>query len=538
MITILNGKLTIPESERFIGFAGDNLARTIEFLISGLKDADRIYRLYLTFDDGTVNHFVLPAKVTGEGVLLTWNVKREHIFKSGNVRVQIKAFSQTGIVYHTRPDTLIVGNSAEFSDTFNVHNSEFLEYEEMLNNLKAEVSDICVMTPYIGENGNWYVYDAERGEYTDSGRPSCADGADITVDQTFDALSENPQSGKAVAEALADITVGDTEEIIVEQSYNPASSNAQSGKAVAQAISQVNTSESGNCWQRKKFSAATYVKLDEMINTGSSDYDIFVVTLGPDLIVDDMSDEPFIAYIDGEHNGNVLMMDMGTGEWWQYKYKSNNINKVNNPHFVFIGHFMSRSFVANYPFNRYKLYLFEYEGDNEIPAGTYLGRYDTANGETYLEFTSSVPDGKVYTLNFADLAVEIDGVQDFIYAGKFNTQSHFKNYGYELNKIYLFCLGGGLAQNIGISGGYYTGMLSDTAYAQGERVLLFTSFVPDGKHYSMDLGAYELTASSVFQTEDTAIKDEGEYFVSGTVEGALQELGAALYGVTDLLSDI
>ncbi len=205
MITILNGKLTIPESERFIGFAGDNLARTIEFLLSGLKEADRIYRLYLTFDDGTVNYFVLPHKVVKDGVLLTWNVKKEHIYKSGNVRVQIKAFSDTGVVYHTRPDTFIVGNSAEFSDSFSNGNSEFLEYEEMLNNLKAEVSAICTMTPYIGDNGNWYIYDSDKGGYIDSGRSSFAEGQTITVDQTYSSKSENPQSGKAVAQALAGV---------------------------------------------------------------------------------------------------------------------------------------------------------------------------------------------------------------------------------------------------------------------------------------------------------------------------------------------
>ncbi|MBQ4569243.1 MAG: hypothetical protein IJA62_04230 [Ruminococcus sp.] len=209
MITILNGKLTIPESERFIGFAGDNLARTIEFLLCGQKEADRIYRLYLTFDDGTVNHFVLPSAVTKDGVLLTWDVQKGHIFKSGNVRAQIKAFSGTGVVYHTRPDTFIVGNSAEFSDFFGTENSEFLEYEEMLNNLKAQVQEICTLAPYIGENGNWYIYDATKGEYVDSGRSSYAEGQTITVDQTYSPKSENPQSGKAVAQAVAGVKLSE-----------------------------------------------------------------------------------------------------------------------------------------------------------------------------------------------------------------------------------------------------------------------------------------------------------------------------------------
>lgn len=172
MITILNGKLTIPESERFIGFAGDNLRRTIRFLISGAEEADRIYRLYLTFDDGTVNYFVLPSEVTDEGVVLTWQVLKEHIFMSGCVKAQIKAFSDAGAVYHTTTDRFIVGDSAEFSDYLAGQSTEFLQYEQRLNELAQIASDICVLMPFIGENGNWYIYDADKGEYMDSGKPS------------------------------------------------------------------------------------------------------------------------------------------------------------------------------------------------------------------------------------------------------------------------------------------------------------------------------------------------------------------------------
>lgn len=172
MITVLNGKLTIPESQRFIGFAGDNLVRTIQFLILNQKETDRIYRLYLTFDDDTVNYFTLPSRLTDAGVVLTWDVRQEHIFKSGNVKVQIKGFSQNGVVYHTTKDTFIVGNSAEFSDNIKKSNTEFLQYEEKLNSLKEYIDEAVLLAPYIGDNGNWFIYDSALGEYKDSGKSS------------------------------------------------------------------------------------------------------------------------------------------------------------------------------------------------------------------------------------------------------------------------------------------------------------------------------------------------------------------------------
>ena len=190
MITILNGKLTIPESERFIGFAGDNLRRKIEFLVSGIYEADRIYRIYLTFDDGTVNYFTLPFEVTDLGVVLTWDVLREHIFKSGCVKVQIKAFSDNGVVWHTNTERFIVGESTELTEEFAKQNTEFLRYEERLNNLSKEISEICVLMPFVGDNGNWYIYDAQACEYKDSGKPSVAiaDGVKIS-DGDIDKLS-------------------------------------------------------------------------------------------------------------------------------------------------------------------------------------------------------------------------------------------------------------------------------------------------------------------------------------------------------------
>lgn len=183
MITILNGKLTIPEEERFIGFAGDNLARKIEFVLSDITKENSVYRLYLTFDDGTVNYFRLPSKLTEEGVVLTWDVEQKHIFKSGNVKAQIKAFTERGVVYHTTSDTFFVGNSAEFSDSIIEGNTEFLEYEKTLNNLIESIKDVCVLMPYVGDNGNWYIYDSESGEYMDSGKPSVGLAEDFTFEE-------------------------------------------------------------------------------------------------------------------------------------------------------------------------------------------------------------------------------------------------------------------------------------------------------------------------------------------------------------------
>lgn len=169
MITISDGKLTILEGQRFIGFTGDNRHTQKKFFIRNNPESGWIYRLYLTFDDGTHNHFVLPATVSKDGTWLTWNVEEGHIFKSGLVKAQIKAFSGDNEVYHTTSDVFMAGKSTEEDNEFKNSNSEFLLYEKTLNDLYKKMLDASAKMPYIGANGNWFTYDVDKGEYVDSG---------------------------------------------------------------------------------------------------------------------------------------------------------------------------------------------------------------------------------------------------------------------------------------------------------------------------------------------------------------------------------
>lgn len=76
--------------------------------------------------------------------------------------------------------------------------------------------------------------------------------SDITVDQAYDATSSNPQSGTAVAQAVAQ--AGGT----VDQQYNASSTNAQSGTAVAGAIAGV-----------KQVPASTSADADKVLTVNS-----------------------------------------------------------------------------------------------------------------------------------------------------------------------------------------------------------------------------------------------------------------------------
>lgn len=149
MITIQNRKIRVPKDEAFIGFAGDNNGLCLEILVAGKKEPNWLYKLYLLFDDGTCNYFILDSKITESGTVLTWNILKEHIYKSGVVQMQIKAFQNTSVVYHTNTAALVVGDSIEFSDYFAVKDNQlFADIEAQMEELLARLENLEI------ENGS------------------------------------------------------------------------------------------------------------------------------------------------------------------------------------------------------------------------------------------------------------------------------------------------------------------------------------------------------------------------------------------------
>lgn len=144
MITIKSdGRLVIPEEDVLIGYAGDNLNATKEFFVEGRTDLSLAYRMYLIFDDGTSNFFLLSKSIQLGGTKLVWNVTNDQIYKSGIVKMQIKASNTSGLVFHTKMTSLLVQRSIEFAEVYSEKvNSEFLQHEQNLNNMIAACAEL------------------------------------------------------------------------------------------------------------------------------------------------------------------------------------------------------------------------------------------------------------------------------------------------------------------------------------------------------------------------------------------------------------
>lgn len=176
MITVQSGKLTIPEEDRFVGFAGDNLGNSKRFCLPGQSVNSGNYTLCLRFDDDSVTVIPLTKSFSDNTLYLTWSIRREHLLKAGIVMAQLKSVDSNEVVMHSSCDYFIVANSAELADD---NSTEYIVREELEERMTAFLEQIRDSAPYIGTDGYWYVYDVGSDGYERSIK------AGVTIDSTM-----------------------------------------------------------------------------------------------------------------------------------------------------------------------------------------------------------------------------------------------------------------------------------------------------------------------------------------------------------------
>lgn len=160
MITINSGKIMIPRTERFVGFAGDNLHKTVQFYITP-AESNCTYNLILSFSDNSVRIVPLSTESADDGLILTWNVRARHLPTPGMVWAQIKIeSSNSDTEFYTGKNFFIVGDPGSADDESTPDTSFD---ERVLNAVRARF-------PYIGTDGYWYIFSFDTGEYIRSVR--------------------------------------------------------------------------------------------------------------------------------------------------------------------------------------------------------------------------------------------------------------------------------------------------------------------------------------------------------------------------------
>ena len=206
MITIQSGKLSIPEDERFIGFAGDNTVVTKEFHILRRVVPSSEYTLCLRFDDGNVKTVPLRSAQFGSDVRLTWEIERDDLASTGIVTAQVKMTDGNGNVQHTTKDYFLVGTSVELDDEG--REIEHINRSQLEESIKEAVEGIEAKSSYLGDDGYWYVFDKDNEEFFKTGYRGR-----LSVDSQMDEHSLNPVSNSTVTAYVSEQIAGIRQEI-------------------------------------------------------------------------------------------------------------------------------------------------------------------------------------------------------------------------------------------------------------------------------------------------------------------------------------
>ena len=163
MITIQNGKLMIPDSDRFVGFAGDNTVNTKQFTMIDFTQENCAFTLCMRFDDDTVRSVPLSAQRDQGDTVLTWQIRKEDLCSSGVVQVQVKIADSDGDIEHTTKDFFLIGSAVELDDDGG--EMEYVTPSQLQNSINQALETITATSPYVDDDGYWCVYDPQQGVY-------------------------------------------------------------------------------------------------------------------------------------------------------------------------------------------------------------------------------------------------------------------------------------------------------------------------------------------------------------------------------------
>ncbi|MBO5321500.1 MAG: hypothetical protein J6B22_02715 [Clostridia bacterium] len=157
--------------------------------------------------------------------------------------------------------------------------------------------------------------DADNGKFKGEKGDKGESGNGGVVDLAYNPQSENPQSGKAVAEAISGIEFSGDGGIKVDQNFNPESENAQSGKAVDEAIkTQVGNSKPAEALKEQNKSGeftvwvgtqAEYDAIDEKVQGC-----FYIIT-------DDNSRNEIVAEVLNSQKDYIV--EQATSDIWTYR---------------------------------------------------------------------------------------------------------------------------------------------------------------------------------------------------------------------------
>ncbi len=136
MITLLGRTLDIPVSDRVIGQQGDCLVEIRQFKITDPSLFSLSFKLDTETSAGK-DIYDLKKAQEDDCIILTWTVTNLHTRVSGDIRVQLRGFDNSGCVWHSYCDYFCVNDSIYTTEDFAALSpTEFEEIEQRITGIQ------------------------------------------------------------------------------------------------------------------------------------------------------------------------------------------------------------------------------------------------------------------------------------------------------------------------------------------------------------------------------------------------------------------
>lgn len=194
MIQVTKRRLNIPDTDRVVGFTGDNLVEKRIFEVDRMYgDVDlALFDFKLDTQIGNTKNIInLEKTVTDGKIILTWTIYASHILTAGRMAVQIRAFRGEVEKWHPEQDYVLVQPSINATEAQpDPLPSEFVQMEARVTAVKN---------------------DAEEAAQTATEHADRAQGIADTFEQTT--LPEAIQAVEAAGQAKVDLAEQQVERV-------------------------------------------------------------------------------------------------------------------------------------------------------------------------------------------------------------------------------------------------------------------------------------------------------------------------------------
>lgn len=144
---------------------------------NGVDLATLTFVLYADSSKNTRASAELQQEEQEDAILLTWKVGKDFTAVPGALALHIRGYNsqREEIIKFVGESPILVTETDPKGIAIGVPESEYEKAMAKLEEILTEAQQVAAHPPIIGESGNWMLYNAEAGEYTDCGKPSCGE---------------------------------------------------------------------------------------------------------------------------------------------------------------------------------------------------------------------------------------------------------------------------------------------------------------------------------------------------------------------------